>query len=120
MVAKCYHKSVPPRRFNPANPSFDRLEVARLAAERKAIISVGASDSCAKLGLFNEDVWKSLETLKSDDFCKTDIWHNRPDEMVDVYYIAVGDHNVYLKFSIVVDKGTQLLIVSSFKENEQI
>jgi hypothetical protein len=118
MVALCYHLWVPPKRFNPSTPSFGVSEVRQLAADRAGIISTGAADGAAKLGYFNEDIWEALEQIEAADFYKTDIWRNRPDEMVDVYYIQVGEHSVYLKFSIVDESsGTRLLIVSSFKEN---
>jgi len=111
---------MPPKRFNPSTPSFDLSDVHRLGGARCGTILTGASDGAAKLGLFNEDIWESLENLVTEDFYKTDIWKNRPNEMVDIYYIQVGDHSIYLKFSIVKEnEGEQIVIVTSFKENYQ-
>ena len=109
-----------PKRFNSRAPSFNIADVHCVANARAGSIATGAADTAAKLGYFNEDIWASLEALATEDFYKTDVWKNRPDQMVDVYYIQVGDHNVYLKFSLVTeDDGEIRLIVTSFKENFQ-
>lgn len=111
----------PSKRFDPNCPSFDLNTVARLARERSGIISLGISDDLAKLDLFNEDIWEALEGLVAVDFHKTAIWKNHPDQMVDVYYITVGDHSIYLKFSVVSrDDAPETLVISSFHENEHI
>jgi hypothetical protein len=105
------------------SPHYDPAVVAELAAtEETRAITLVASDSCAELGLADEDVWEVLLDLNASHcrFYKSMPSNQRPDEMLDVYDVWVRDIPIYLKFKITTsrDRSQRVVVVLSFKRNE--